>query len=197
MQTILTDVQPDGRSMLVTNGVQRMRWRSSNTVPVAMVPGAVYGITIDMWYTSYIFEAGHRIRLLVSSSNTPRYGVSRNNGYCDARKLHGCRPALAHVLAGGPNSGQWTAILPAHSLPVEDEDSLPAFVASNSVHVAAEYPSRLELPIVPLSAIPDNYEPGIGLPDLPEFRELAYLLGAADIADEQQLLSTILHRRPS
>jgi len=76
----ITDVYPDGRSMLVTQGIQRMRWRLNNTVPAYLTPGAVYEITVDLWTTSYIFEAGHRIRVSVSSSNYPHFNANKNNG---------------------------------------------------------------------------------------------------------------------
>jgi hypothetical protein len=41
----------------------------------------VYEYTIDLWSTSYVFKAGHRLRLEVSSSNFPRYDRNQNTGH--------------------------------------------------------------------------------------------------------------------
>jgi len=40
----------------------------------------VYPLTIDLWATSNVFRAGHRIRLEVSSSNFPRFDRNLNTG---------------------------------------------------------------------------------------------------------------------
>ena len=65
----LTDVHPDGRSVLIADGIQRARFRESFAREEFMQPGEVYELTVDLWSTSYIFNAGHRIRIAVSSSN--------------------------------------------------------------------------------------------------------------------------------
>ena len=38
-----------------------------------MNPGEIYRLRIDLWAASKVFEAGHRIRLEISSSNFPRF----------------------------------------------------------------------------------------------------------------------------
>ena len=76
----ITDVYPDGRSMLITQGIIRMRWRLSDEVPAYIVPGVVYQVDVDLWETSYIFEVGHSIRVSISSSNHPHFNANRNNG---------------------------------------------------------------------------------------------------------------------
>ncbi len=45
----LIDVQPDGRALILTEGVLRVRYRNSQAVPEMMEPGKVYEIEIDMW----------------------------------------------------------------------------------------------------------------------------------------------------
>ena len=45
-----------------------------------MEPGTVYELRIDVWETSNVFKAGHRIRLEVSSSNFPRFDRNLNTG---------------------------------------------------------------------------------------------------------------------
>jgi putative CocE/NonD family hydrolase len=69
----LTDVYPDGRSMLITDGILRMRNRNGCDHWEFIEPGEIYEIEIDLWSTSYIWNRGHRIRVAVSSSNYPRF----------------------------------------------------------------------------------------------------------------------------
>eukprot|EP01064_Diplonema_japonicum_P010727 TRINITY_DN1795_c0_g4_i2.p1 TRINITY_DN1795_c0_g4~~TRINITY_DN1795_c0_g4_i2.p1 ORF type:complete len:593 (+),score=172.55 TRINITY_DN1795_c0_g4_i2:45-1781(+) len=79
----LTHLYPDGRALLINDGIARMRWRDGTTggvAPKPMVPGTVYGVEISMWNTSYIIPKGHRVRLSVSSSNAPRFQPNPNNG---------------------------------------------------------------------------------------------------------------------
>jgi putative CocE/NonD family hydrolase len=76
----LTDVYPDGRSMLLLDGIRRMRFRNGFEKPELMKPGSVYPITVDLWSTSMIINKGHRIRIAVSSSNYPRFDANPNNG---------------------------------------------------------------------------------------------------------------------
>eukprot|EP01012_Entosiphon_sulcatum_P014989 TRINITY_DN20019_c0_g1_i1.p1 TRINITY_DN20019_c0_g1~~TRINITY_DN20019_c0_g1_i1.p1 ORF type:complete len:584 (+),score=89.60 TRINITY_DN20019_c0_g1_i1:25-1752(+) len=76
----VTDVFPNGTSMLVQDGITRMRWRDGSVDPKMMEPGVVYNITVDVWSTCYIFNTGHRLRVVVSSSNSPRFSVNPNDG---------------------------------------------------------------------------------------------------------------------
>ncbi|MCA9039579.1 MAG: CocE/NonD family hydrolase [Planctomycetaceae bacterium] len=76
----LCDVYPDGRSMLVTDGILRAKYRHSFEVPELMVPGQVYELEVDLWSTSLIFNKGHQIRIAVSSSNDPRFEPNPNTG---------------------------------------------------------------------------------------------------------------------
>ena len=71
----LTDVYPSGYSALLQDGIVRMRWRNraSSTVAQPMVPGTVYAVNVSLWSTSFIWAVGHRIRVSVSSSNSPRF----------------------------------------------------------------------------------------------------------------------------
>ena len=76
----LSDVYPDGRSMLLCDGILRARYRESFERESFLEPGTVYELTIDLWSTSIIFNRGHRIRVAVSSSNSPRFEPNRNTG---------------------------------------------------------------------------------------------------------------------
>ncbi|MBN2476114.1 MAG: CocE/NonD family hydrolase [Pirellulales bacterium] len=76
----LTDVYPDGRSMLLTDGILRARCRESSERESLLEPGKVYELTVDLWCTSIAFNRGHRVRVAVSSSNCPRFDPNPNTG---------------------------------------------------------------------------------------------------------------------
>lgn len=69
----LTDVYPDGRSILITDGILRMRNRNGVDHWEFMETGEIYEIEVDLWSTSYIWNTGHKIRIAISSSNYPRF----------------------------------------------------------------------------------------------------------------------------
>lgn len=71
---------PEGYAMNLTHGILRARFRNSFERPELMVPGQVYEIEITAFPTSNLFQAGHRIRLEVSSSNFPHFDVNPNTG---------------------------------------------------------------------------------------------------------------------
>ena len=75
----LCDVYPDGRSMLVTDGILRARHRKSMAREDFLEMGEVYRLDVDLWSTSLIFNRGHRIRVAVSSSNAPRFAPNPNS----------------------------------------------------------------------------------------------------------------------
>ncbi|MCQ0003890.1 CocE/NonD family hydrolase [Actinomadura madurae] len=76
----LVDVFPDGRAIILCEGLWRMRYRDSLSRPRPLEPGQIVEATVDMGVTSNVFGPGHRIRLEVSSSNFPRYDRNTNGG---------------------------------------------------------------------------------------------------------------------
>jgi hypothetical protein len=76
----LTDVYPDGKAILLNNGILRASFRKSLEKPEPIEPGKVYAYEISIWPTSNLFKAGHRIRLEISSSNFPHYDRNPNTG---------------------------------------------------------------------------------------------------------------------
>ncbi len=77
---LLADVDPSGYARFLTDGIVRGRYRNATARAELMEPGRVYPLTIDLWATSNLFKAGHRIRLYVSSSNFPRFNRNLNTG---------------------------------------------------------------------------------------------------------------------
>jgi uncharacterized protein len=78
----LTDVYPDGRSMLLVDNIQRMRFRNGflTSDTASMQSGTVYEIDIDIHDLANTFLAGHKIRIDITSSNYPRFNNNLNNG---------------------------------------------------------------------------------------------------------------------
>jgi predicted acyl esterase len=76
----LSDVYPDGRDMIVLDGIIRARHRDSMEASKLMKPGEIYEFEIDLWPTSLVFSPGHRIRVAISSSNSPRFEPNPNTG---------------------------------------------------------------------------------------------------------------------
>lgn len=76
----LCDVYPDGRSMLVTDGISRARMRCGDDRECLLVPGEPVVLDVDLWSTALVFNAGHRIRVLLAGSNFPRFEVNPNTG---------------------------------------------------------------------------------------------------------------------
>jgi hypothetical protein len=76
----LCDVDPEGRSRVLAEGVLRARYREGFEHAVPLEPGRPYEYEIDLIATSNVFAAGHRIRLDVTSSSFPRFDRNANTG---------------------------------------------------------------------------------------------------------------------
>lgn len=92
----LVDVCEEGCARNLTDGIIRTRYRNSMSNPALIEPGKAYCYDIDLWATSNVFKAGHRIRLEISSSNFPRFDRNTNTGNIIAEDTE-LRPALQTV----------------------------------------------------------------------------------------------------
>ena len=77
----LVDVYPGGLPLSVTDGVLRARHRDGFATEQLLTPGEVSEFVVDLWTTSLVFGAGHRIRIEVSSSNDTRFDPNPNTGH--------------------------------------------------------------------------------------------------------------------
>ena len=93
----LVDVCEHGCARNLTDGIIRARYRDAKSTPSLVEPGRAYGYTIDLWATSNVFKAGHRIRVEVSSSNFPRFDRNTNTGKRIAEDTE-LKPALQTIL---------------------------------------------------------------------------------------------------
>lgn len=72
----LTDVYPDGKSILIADGLTRVFDETGKNMPIGSRQ-----VEVDLWPTSLVFAKGHRIRILVSGSNYPKYEVNKLVGF--------------------------------------------------------------------------------------------------------------------
>lgn len=114
----LTDVYPDGRSILIAESIQRLHMRDGYTLAdtVYMEPDSVYEIHLAFEHLAHSFLPGHRLRLIVTSSNYPRFNRNMNTG----------GPMY-------PNGNVDTLVNP--------------LVATHAIHSGSLYPSSLSLPV--------------------------------------------------
>ena len=106
----VTDVYPDGRSILIMDWPRRARFREAWDREVFMKPGEVYKIAFDVGYLSQIFNKGHRIRISVSSTGAPFYDPNPQTGepatvepakkvFVASHTLHHANPQASRILA--------------------------------------------------------------------------------------------------
>lgn len=77
----LTDVQVDGGHLLLAEGIRRLKLRGNLGVVAPVDAGVRY--TVPISFTSelaYTFAAGHRVGLIITSSNYPRFDRNPNTG---------------------------------------------------------------------------------------------------------------------
>lgn len=84
----LCDVSPDGRAILIADGIQRLSARQMFSLdgqylgmqPQYVEPGELTEITVGMLGTAHTFAEGHRVRVDITSSNWPRWDANPNTG---------------------------------------------------------------------------------------------------------------------
>jgi putative CocE/NonD family hydrolase len=117
----LIDVYPNGRAILLCDGVIRARYRDPNNQGAFTAarltniePDRIYEYTIRFWRaTGNVFLPGHRIRAEISSSYFPYY--------------------LRNLNTGSDNNGLETRMISA----------------TQKIYHSADYPSHLILPVTP------------------------------------------------
>jgi hypothetical protein len=77
----LIDLHPDGRAMLLMDGVIRAMYRDPSDEPRHLAPNCVERLTINLGHICHTFGAGHRLEVDVTSSNFPRRARNTNSGH--------------------------------------------------------------------------------------------------------------------
>jgi uncharacterized protein len=103
----LCDIYPDGEVFNVTDGVLRARYADGFDRPALLAPGAERSYTIPLAPTAMRFKRGHRISLLITSSDFPRYDRNPNTGELPHR-ANRFEQALQTVFCGGSRASRLT-----------------------------------------------------------------------------------------
>ncbi|HEX5120133.1 MAG TPA: CocE/NonD family hydrolase [Pseudonocardiaceae bacterium] len=94
----LCDVDQDGISRNLTDGVMRARWRNGPGSPaVPLTPGEPVELPVELGPVAHSFLPGHRIRVQIASSSVPWYDVNMNTGGAPGTEATG-PAATQHVL---------------------------------------------------------------------------------------------------
>ncbi|MFO0917682.1 MAG: CocE/NonD family hydrolase [Planctomycetaceae bacterium] len=76
----VSDVYPDGRSILIIDYIRRARYRDGYDHESFLEPGQVAKVAFDVGWLSQIFNQGHRIRVTVASTGAPFFEPNPNTG---------------------------------------------------------------------------------------------------------------------
>lgn len=128
----LTDIYPDGRSMLINDGIARVSFReSASGKMLPAVKDEKMRIRVYTGDFAYTFNKGHKMRLAISSSNHPRFSVNTNT----------CPDiAFPHELL----EAEYKAVKAKDRSPVHD--GIKYEVVDNSVYIGGAEGSVLVLP---------------------------------------------------
>ena len=115
----LIEVTPDGRTLLLMDGVTRALYRESildpaHNHPQPLEPGTIYPVTINLADIHHTVRAGSRLQVDIVGSNFPRRARNTNSGH----------PVLAH------------------------DSEADIRVATNTVYHAAGTPSFVEMSVL-------------------------------------------------
>jgi putative CocE/NonD family hydrolase len=106
---LLADVDANGYSRFLTDGIVRARYRDTTSRAQVIEPGKTYKYVIDLWATSNVFKAGHQLRLYISSSNFPRFNRNLNTS---EKMLGSSRSVVAHQTIYHDDKNASALILP-------------------------------------------------------------------------------------
>jgi putative CocE/NonD family hydrolase len=104
-----SEAYPLGYAMNISDAILRCRYRNGFESPEPMEPGVVYPIEIEAPDVANVFCRGHKIRILIMSSNFPRFDLNRNIWPDDGRS-RATNIARNRVYIGG--SGLSRLVLP-------------------------------------------------------------------------------------
>ena len=76
----LLDRHPDGRAILLCDGVLRARFRNSWENPESVIPGEINAFRIDLWHLGHIMRSGHALRLEIASGALRRFDINPCTG---------------------------------------------------------------------------------------------------------------------
>lgn len=75
----VSDVYPDGRSILLVDYIRRARYRNGFEKDAFLKPGEITPVNFDIGWISQVFNRGHRIRVTVCGTAAPFYEPNPNS----------------------------------------------------------------------------------------------------------------------
>jgi hypothetical protein len=122
----LCDVFPDGTSALVSRGVLNLTHRTGHIAPEPLERGLPTPVEIELEATSWIFEAGHRVRLALAGSDWPNTWPPPHAGSLDVARSS--VELELPVLAGQPVAPPPTFLQPPKEPSDKEERDQPPIV---------------------------------------------------------------------
>ena len=117
----LVDYNPDGYQAILAQSAVMARYWSGEDSPAGLTPNVVYKLEMDMWSTTAILDTGHRIGVHITSSSAQN--ADNTNEEVNTYEIH-------------PNTYD----------PVSSYSETK--VAHQNIHLSAEYPSHITLPVI-------------------------------------------------
>ena len=123
----MTDVYPDGRSMLMAQGIQRARYR--NGACPQLLSNVPTKVSVDLGSMALVLPADHKLRVIISaqagpslgSSLYPLYSINPQNGDEYISDPPTNRTGAIDVLFGGTHaSALWIPVVTASGTPPPD-----------------------------------------------------------------------------
>jgi putative CocE/NonD family hydrolase len=96
----LSDVHPNGTSYYLQSGFLRMRFRDGLDKVVMMKPNEVYKIELKIGHTANTFKKGHKIQIMICSSEFPGHNRNLNTGESNEH-THRIQKAFQKIYYGG------------------------------------------------------------------------------------------------
>jgi hypothetical protein len=132
----LCDEFPDGRSMILTDGIARARFREGTDREILMHQDSIYQLDVSLQEIAHTFLKGHSVRVVVGGADFPRFDVNLNNGgvmYAEGDSLV-AHNQIFHTPAF-PSSIIFETSQPSGVLPTAQE--------SSALRLAAPWPQPL------------------------------------------------------
>ncbi|MGB0165343.1 MAG: CocE/NonD family hydrolase [Luteibaculum sp.] len=78
----LVDVYPDGRKMLLNDGIQRLRFRNGyrKEDEAFLDPQQFYNVEVQLPFLSFALQPGHRLGIYISGNSATRWHVNSQDG---------------------------------------------------------------------------------------------------------------------
>lgn len=111
----VVDTYPDGRDMLITDGIKRMRFRNGYTKAdeVFMTAGVSYPVTVELPFTNYTWKSGHKVKIYISATHSTRFAVNLQDG--GVMYKSGATPKIATITIQHDANNPSSITLPGES----------------------------------------------------------------------------------